>query len=197
MEEPGGITTSVGYMGRRPDPRPAGEVTNRAAEQCITQCFPLVKPWVYVEVEDSFLKSECLRAIGGGGVKRVANHCLELAVQLDLSRGDAREMDLNIELRRNIKSQEHYSPQKDCNIKKQLKRQKAGPTERVEDLDATLAGSSERDQRSIAFERRGASQLAENLIQVVDEENVVSAEEMMHSVLATVIHPQSSANYSR
>ncbi|KAG0693938.1 hypothetical protein DFH29DRAFT_1073091 [Suillus ampliporus] len=83
--------------------------------------------------------------------------------------------------------------------KKWLKRrycdEKAESTETVDDSDAPLAGSSE--QRSITFERQGISQLAQDLIQAVDEEEVFSAAEMIHSVPTTDSFTRTfpSANY--
>ncbi|KAG2145420.1 uncharacterized protein EDB93DRAFT_1287455 [Suillus bovinus] len=72
-------------------------------------------------------------------------------------------------------------------IKKQLKCQycdekESAKTQATNDSDA---GSGEQEQRSIAFERQGISQLAHNLIQAVDEEEAVVAEEMMHSAPTT------------
>jgi restriction endonuclease Mrr len=72
-------------------------------------------------------------------------------------------------------------------IKKWLKCQycdekESAETQATNDSDA---GSDEQEQRSIAFERQGISQLAQNLIQAVDEEEAVVAEEMMHSALTT------------
>lgn len=58
-------------------------------------------------------------------------------------------------------------------------------TETVDDLDALLAGSGKWELHSITFERQGISQLAQDLIQAVDEEEVFSAMEMIHSVPTT------------
>lgn len=72
-------------------------------------------------------------------------------------------------------------------IKKQLKCQycdekESAETQATNDSDA---GSGSQEQHSIAFERQGISQLAQNLIQAVDEEEAVIAEEMMHSAPTT------------
>lgn len=68
-----------------------------------------------------------------------------------------------------------------------LKRQYCDERESAEtqETNDSDAGSGDREQRSVAFERQGISQLAQNLIQAVDEEEAVVAEEMMHSALTT------------
>jgi hypothetical protein len=76
-------------------------------------------------------------------------------------------------------------------IKKRLKRQycnenagRAEPTQTAQVGD-NLAESSEQDECSLMFERRGIQQLAADLIQAVDEEEEISAAEMMQSVPST------------
>jgi hypothetical protein len=76
-----------------------------------------------------------------------------------------------------------------CNdvLKKRLKcqycdKKESAKTQATNDSDA---GNGKQEQRSITFERPGISQLTQNLIQAVDEEEAVVAEEMMHSVPTT------------
>ncbi|KAG1727642.1 ribonuclease H-like domain-containing protein [Suillus paluster] len=60
---------------------------------------------------------------------------------------------------------------------------KAEPTQVVHAVGDDLSGeSSEREPRSLAFERRGISDVAADLIRAVQEEEEISATESMHSV---------------
>ncbi|KAG1865765.1 hypothetical protein DFJ58DRAFT_150785 [Suillus subalutaceus] len=60
---------------------------------------------------------------------------------------------------------------------------KAEPTQIVHAVGGDLLGeSSEREPRSLAFERRGISDVAADLIRAVQEEEEISATETMHSV---------------